>query len=380
MRFLHTSDWHLGRIFHGLHMTDDQAIVLEELIALVKESNVDAVLIAGDIYDRAVPPTQAVTLLDEVLRRLVQEAGKNVIMIAGNHDNADRLGFGQSLLSQNKLYITGPVNPSTQPVVLYDTYGPVYFAPLTYGEPLAASELLRQPLKTHEDVVRWQISNQLRQSPDTARKVALAHVFLTGAQESPDSERPLAIGGATTVGINCFAPFNYAALGHLHACQNGSSKVRYSGSLLKYSFNEVHQSKGVHIVDMAADGSITVETVQLKPRRELACLRGSFSELVSKPQPELYDCYLQVTLTDEQPILDAKYRLEQVYPNILHLEYARLHSGNDADTAAVNHKKLGTAELFEAFFTQVNNRQLTDSEKSLLSDIINSEVQTERQA
>ena len=119
MRFLHTSDWHLGRIFHGLHMTDDQAIVLEELIALVKESNVDAVLIAGDIYDRAVPPTQAVTLLDEVLRRLVQEAGKNVIMIAGNHDNADRLGFGQSLLSQNKLYITGPVSPSTQPVVLY---------------------------------------------------------------------------------------------------------------------------------------------------------------------------------------------------------------------------------------------------------------------
>lgn len=107
MRFLHTSDWHLGRIFHGLHMTDDQAIVLEELIALVKESNVDAVLIAGDIYDRAVPPTQAVTLLDEVLRRLVREAGKNVIMIAGNHDNADRLGFGQSLLSQNKLYITG---------------------------------------------------------------------------------------------------------------------------------------------------------------------------------------------------------------------------------------------------------------------------------
>ena len=131
---------------------------------------------------------------------------------------------------------------------------------------------------------------------------------------------------------------------------------------------------------MAADGSITVETVQLKPCRELACLRGSFSELVSKPQPELYDCYLQVALTDEQPILDAKYRLEQVYPNILHLEYARLHSGNDADTAAVNHKKLGTAELFEAFFTQVNNRQLTDSEKSLLSDIINSEVQTERQA
>lgn len=126
MRFLHTSDWHLGRIFHGLHMTDDQAIVLEELIALVKESNVDAVLIAGDIYDRAVPPTQAVTLLDEVLRRLVQEAGKNVIMIAGNHDNADRLGLRpKPVISEQALYHR-PVSPSTQPVVLYDTYGPVY--------------------------------------------------------------------------------------------------------------------------------------------------------------------------------------------------------------------------------------------------------------
>lgn len=138
MRFLHTSDWHLGRIFHGLHMTDDQASALDELIALVKDSNVDAVLIAGDIYDRAVPPTQAVALLDEVLRRLIQDAGKNVIMIAGNHDNADRLGFGQSLLAQNKLYITGPISAATKPVVLADEFGPVYFAPLTYGEPLAA--------------------------------------------------------------------------------------------------------------------------------------------------------------------------------------------------------------------------------------------------
>ena len=139
MRFLHTSDWHLGRIFHGLHMTDDQAIVLEELIALVKESNVDAVLIAGDIYDRAVPPTQAVTLLDEVLRRLVQETGKNVIMIAGNHDNADRLGFGQSLLSQNKLYITGPVSPS----------GSVRTAPAAFKNTRRCCSLAdKQPVKT----------------------------------------------------------------------------------------------------------------------------------------------------------------------------------------------------------------------------------------
>lgn len=380
MRFLHTADWHLGRIFHGLHMTDDQALVLDELIAFAKASKVDAVLISGDIYDRAVPPTQAVALLDEVLRRLIQEVGTNVILIAGNHDNADRLGFGQSLLAQNKLYITGPVSTATQPVVLTDAYGPVYFAPLTYGEPLAASELLQQPFKTHEDVVRQQIANQLAQIPAAARKVALAHVFLTGAQESPDSERPLAIGGATTVGIDCFNAFNYAALGHLHACQSGSSSVRYSGSLLKYSFNEVNQPKGVHIVDLAADGKISVETVPLKPRRELACLRGDFAQLLRQPQAELRDHYLQVTLTDDQPVLDAKYRLEQVYPNILHLEYARLSNGSAAQLPVANHKKLGTAELFASFFTQVNDRPLTEAEQSLLTDVINSEMQAERQA
>lgn len=380
MRFLHTSDWHLGRIFHGLHMTDDQSIVLDELIAIANECNVDAVLIAGDIYDRAVPPTQAVSLLDTVLRRLVQESGKNVIMIAGNHDNADRLGFGQSLLAQNKLYITGPVRNNTPPVVLYDENGPVYFAPLTYGEPLTASELLNVPLKTHEDVVRAQIAGQMAQIPPKARKVALAHVFLTGAQESPDSERPLAIGGATTVGIDCFDAFDYAALGHLHACQSGSNKARYSGSLLKYSFNEVNQPKGVHIVDMAADGSISLETVPLRPRRELACLQGKFAELMLKPKPDLYDCYLQITLTDDQPILDAKYRLEQVYPHILHLEYARLGAAANAASSAANHKKLGTTELFEAFFTQVNDRPLTPEEKNLLTEIINNDARAERQA
>lgn len=378
MRFLHTSDWHLGRIFHGLHMTDDQAVVLDELIELVKDSNLDAVLISGDIYDRAVPPTQAVSLLDEVLSRLVQEAKQNVIMIAGNHDNADRLGFGQSLLEQNKLFITGPVKTATKPIILQDKFGPVYFAPLTYGEPLAASELLSVPLKTHEDVVRKQIELQLAQIPTAARKVALAHVFLTGAQESPDSERPLAIGGATTVGIDCFDAFDYTALGHLHACQSGNNKVRYSGSLLKYSFNEVNQAKGVHIVDMAEDGTISVETVPLKPRRELACLKGTFSELLQSPVADLRDSYLQITLTDDQPVLDAKYRLEQAYPHILHLEYARLATASSTQ-AAVSHKKLGTTELFETFFEQINERGLTEDEKSLLLDVINADAQAERQ-
>lgn len=364
MRFLHTSDWHLGRIFHGLHMTDEQAYVLDELVQLAKEAHTDAVLIAGDLYDRSVPPTAAVTLLNEVLSRLVYEAEQNVILIAGNHDSGERLGFAQNLLARNRLFITGPLAADTAPVVLQDEYGPVYFAPLTYGEPYAATEIFGTSLKTHEDVMREQIRRQLEQIPANARKVALAHVFLTGAQECPDSERPLAIGGATTVSSQCFAAFNYTALGHLHACQ-GSGTVRYSGSLMKYSFNEANQKKGVHIIDMDAAGNITSETIELQPRRNLACLTGSFDDLLHNPRSEAQDNFLQITLTDEHPVLDAKYRLEQVYPNILHLQYQR-QQREVQEINSLHKRRLAAQDLFAAFFEQVQGRPLNDTEQKLL--------------
>lgn len=368
MRFLHTSDWHLGRIFHGLHMTDEQAYVLDELVRLAKDARTDAVLIAGDLYDRSVPPTAAVTLLNEVLSRLVYEAGQNVILIAGNHDSGERLGFAQNLLARNKLFITGPLAADTAPVVLEDAYGPIYFAPLTYGEPYAATEIFGTQLKTHEDVVREQIRRQLEQIPVNTRKVALAHVFLTGAQESPDSERPLAIGGATTVSRECFNDFHYTALGHLHACQ-GSGKVRYSGSLMKYSFNEANQKKGVHIIDMDGSGAFTSETIELHPRRDLACLTGSFDDLLNNPRLDARDNFLQITLTDEHPVLDAKYRLEQVYPNILHLQYQRQeHQAQEAVT--LHKRRLAAQDLFAAFFEEVQGIPLNEAENKLLLETV----------
>ncbi|MEG0830883.1 MAG: exonuclease SbcCD subunit D [Acidaminococcaceae bacterium] len=380
MRFLHTSDWHLGRIFHGLHMTENQASVLKELIALAVDQQVDAVLIAGDIYDRAVPPTPAVELLDWTLAQLVQKHHIPVILIAGNHDNPERLGFGQSLFAEKQLFIYGPVTKNAAPVLLYDAFGPVYFAPLTYCEPLVAAEISGLPIKTHEEALHWQVEQMLRQITPTARKVALAHVFLSGAQESPDSERPLALGGSTTVAINNFAAFNYTALGHLHACQKSDNKTRYSGSLLKYSFNEVNQHKGVHIVDLDQDGNVTTKTLTLTSPHELACLRGNFADLLAHPRPELIQHYLQITLDDAQPILDAKYRLEQCYPHILHLEYARLLKNNTEPSDITQRKQLGVKELFVSFFTQINDRPLTTAEEELLNTTINAAQQTERRS
>ena len=380
MRFLHTSDWHLGRIFHGLHMTDEQSAVLAQLIALAIDRKVDAVLIAGDIYDRAVPPTQAVSLLDETLSCLIKKHNIPVILIAGNHDNPERLAFGRSLLAESNLYIYGPFTNNAEPVVLQDEFGPVYFAPLTYAEPLVAAEVSGTEIPTHEAALQLQVQNMLAKIPADARKVALAHVFLTGGQESPDSERPLSVGGASTVGIENFAAFNYTALGHLHACQAGNSNVRYSGSLLKYSFNEVNQAKGVHIVDLDGEGNITVETVSFSPPHELACLRSTFDDLLEYPRTEVADHYLQITLDDEHPILDAKYRLEQVYPNILHLEYSRLQGLSTAETHTGDHQKLGVKELFTSFFEQVNDRPLTDAEAEILAATIDEAAQAERRS
>jgi exonuclease SbcD len=408
MRILHTADWHLGRIFHGLHLTEEQAYVLDQLVALTKEAKTDAVLIAGDIYDRAVPPTQAVELLNETLNRLIKEAGQKVILIAGNHDNPERLGFASELLAGQNLFIYGPLAKTAAPVVLPDQFGPVYFAPLTYGEPLAAQTILGTAekiaaeetaaagagaqdapkmaageadlfataataapnlLKTHEDVVRRQIELMLAQIPIGARKIALAHVFLTGATES-DSERPLSIGGTTTVSKNVFDAFDYTALGHLHMCQSCGDKIRYGGSLLKYSFNETSQKKGVHVLDLDATGKFTAETIPLTARHELGCLEGTFAELLQDPKPEDKAKFLQITLTDPLPILDAKYKLEQVYPHILHLQYARLAPRQDQAGLVPGKQQLDPAALFKNFYRQTEGRELTAAEQELLTQAL----------
>jgi DNA repair protein SbcD/Mre11 len=380
MLLLHTSDWHLGRIFHGLHMTDEQKNVLAQLVQIAVDRKVDAVLIAGDIYDRAVPPTEAVNLLDNILKELVMDHNIPVILIAGNHDNPDRLNFGQALFAENKLFIYGPVDPNSKPVILNDEYGPVYFAPLSYCEPAVAAELSDTPIKTHEEALQWQLKNMLEQIPQTARKIALAHVFLAGATESPDSERPLSIGGSSTVRAENFISFNYTALGHLHYCQQKGEKIRYSGSLLKYSFNEVKQPKGFHLVNLDKEGNVAVETVELTPKHRLAQLTGTFEDLIEKPRQELFDHYLQITLTDTTPIIDAKNRLEAVYPHILNLEYAQDNLDTDENFKPGRHQELGIKELFVNFFTYLNNRPLDMTENALLDQTIETAQNNERRS
>ncbi len=370
MRILHTSDWHLGRIFHGLHLTNDQAQVLEQLTQIIKDEKIDAIAIAGDIYDRGVPPTEAVELLDATFSRWVQDYTLPIIAIAGNHDNAQRLSFGQQLFAANKLFIYGQPTAHLKPLILEDQYGPVYFAPLTYCEPLMARILSEDAtISSHEAATAWQVQQITQHIPANARQIALAHVFLTGS-DPEGSERPLAIGGSTTVSKEVFSPFTYTALGHLHGCQTSGEHIRYSGSLMKYSFNEATQRKGVHIIDLDDSNMPTITTITLTQPHDLVCLKGKFQDLIEHPELTAQQAYTQITLTDTTPILDAKNRLEAVYPYIMELAYTRLEP-QEGIVASSNRLKLTTQDLFTSFFTAVEQRELTPEETTYLHTTLN---------
>ncbi|OPX86501.1 MAG: Nuclease SbcCD subunit D [Pelotomaculum sp. PtaB.Bin104] len=364
MRIIHTSDWHLGRIFHGVHLTEDQAYILDQFVRLAGDEKPDVVLIAGDIYDRSVPPTEAVRLLDEVLSRLLLDDGVPVILIAGNHDSPERLAFGTRLLARQGLHIAGQPGQDLSPVILSDTSGPVYFCPIPYAEPAVVREKLTAPeAADHNLAMRCLVRQVAALIPAGARAVALAHAFVAGGEES-DSERPLSIGGSGMVEASCFEPFHYVALGHLHQPQSvGGNHIHYAGSLLKYSFAEAGRRKSVTLVEMDGTGKLSLETISLTPRRELRCLEGRIDELLARPQSgENKDDYLMVTLTDQGAILDAIGKLREVYPNVLHIERPHLLTGGELRGPSADHRRLGELDLFSSFFEQVTGTPLSEEQ------------------
>jgi exonuclease SbcD len=381
VRFLHTSDWHLGRLFHGVHLTEDQAYVLAQFIDLVRDSKPDAIIIAGDIYDRAVPPVEAVELLNEVVCQILLEYKVPIIMIAGNHDSAERLGFGSRLLSGQGLYVVGSLSKEIKPILLYDEYGPVYFAPLTYGEPALVRERLVCPeVNNHEQAMQAMIQQVTRNIPTGARSVAIAHAFIAGSTES-ESERPLSIGGSSMVSSAVFQSFSYTALGHLHNSQRaGTHSIRYSGSLLKYSFDEAQQQKGINLIEIDQQGCVTIEKISLAPRRDVRCIKGYFNEILQQPmEATARQDYLLVTLFDSEPILDAMGRLREIYPHVLQIESPRFSKTGVLSGLATDHRKLSEKELFSAFFSQMTGESMTTEQQAQLVAVIEGLYRQERE-
>jgi DNA repair protein SbcD/Mre11 len=389
MRFLHTSDWHLGRSLHRADLRDAQAAFLDHLVQTARAEQVDAVLVAGDVYDRAVPPVDAVALCGEALVRL-RETGARVILISGNHDSARRLGFSSALIDVAGVHLRTRPSALAHPVVLDDDHGPVAVYGVPYLEPAVGlpeadgcaaedsgheATYSRTPehqpagTRSHAAVLRQAVG---RIRADAARRgvsrtVLMAHAWVAGGAGS-DSERDISVGGVGQVPLSLFDGFSYVALGHLHGQQTLADHVRYSGSPLPYSFSEAAHQKGSWLVEVGVDGKTRAERVPAPPGRRLTVLRGPISDLLSSAGYAPYEAdFLAVTLTDRARPEAAMDRIRRRFPHILTLEFKP--EGVLEDAASYRSRVTGRDDLGIAseFVTHVRNTPASSQEKRLLA-------------
>ncbi|MDX3531916.1 exonuclease SbcCD subunit D [Streptomyces sp. ID05-39B] len=335
MRILHTSDWHLGRAFHRVNMLGAQSDFIGHLVTTAREREVDAVVVSGDVYDRAVPPLAAVELFDDALHRLA-DLGVPTVMISGNHDSARRLGVGAALIGRAGVHLrTDPAAAGT-PVILRDGLGDVAFYGLPYLEPALVKDAFGVEKAGHEAVLAAamdRVRADLAGRPQGTRSVVLAHAFVTGGTPS-ESERDITVGGVASVPAGVFDGVDYVALGHLHGCQTLTERVRYSGSPLPYSFSEADHRKTMWLVDLDAEGSLTAERIDCPVPRELARLRGTLDDLLAEPGLDRYEeAWVEATLTDAVRPADPMARLTARFPHTLSLVFAPERAPDDPDVS-----------------------------------------------
>lgn len=370
MRFLHTSDWHLGRSFHRVSLLDAQAAFLDHLVASALTHEVDAVLVAGDVYDRAVPPLSAVELFDRALHRLA-EARVPTVMISGNHDSARRLGVGAGLIDHAGIHLrTDPARCAT-PVVLADAHGDVAFYGLPYLEPALVREEFKAAKAGHEAVLTAALDRvraDLARRPDGTRSVVLAHAFVAGGAAS-DSERDITVGGVSAVPTGTFDGVDYVALGHLHGAQALTERVRYSGSPLAYSFSESDHRKTMWLVDLGPGGEIDATRIDCPVPRPLARVRGALADLLDDPALTRHEeAWIEATLTDPVRPADPMARLAERFPHTLSLVFDP-ERGDDDIVASYAQRLQGRSdqEIAEDFVAHVRGGAGPDErERSVL--------------
>ncbi|HCE3305997.1 TPA: exonuclease SbcCD subunit D [Vibrio parahaemolyticus] len=371
MKFIHTSDWHLGRQFHNVSLLEDQQAVLEQLIQYIENNPVDAVIVAGDVYDRSVPPTIAIELLNRVVKRICGELNTPMILISGNHDGAERLGFGSEQMKRSGLHIISNFEDMLTPVVIETkAAGHVAFYGMPYNDPEQVRYVYKEPVSTHDEAHKLLAEKITEQFQSEHRNILISHCFVDGAIES-ESERPLSIGGSDRVSHEHFLNFDYVALGHLHQPQKkGEEYIRYSGSLMKYSFGEQNQKKGFTLVEIGKDGFIGAEHIELKAPHEMRIVEGELEQILEwgKTDPKNED-YLLVRLMDKHAILNPMEKLRTVYPNVLHLEKPGMLIGVEQEMAQA---KLARSEIdmFKDFFAEAQDSELSNEQEQAISDII----------
>ena len=365
MRFLHLSDLHLGKRVNEFSMLEDQAYILKEILNIIDEQKVEAVLIAGDIYDKVIPSAEAVRLLDDFLTRIAARE-LPVFLISGNHDSAERIAFGSRLMSSRQIYLSPVFESDVEPVTISDRYGEINIYMLPFVKPSLVKRVYpEEEIITYQDAVNAAVQHM--QIDTDKRNILLAHQFVTGAARCDSEEQ--SVGGVDDVDASVFDGFDYVALGHLHGPQKiGKETVRYSGTPLKYSFSETNHKKVAVIVDVEEKGKINIQQISFLPKHDMREVRGTYMEVTAL---DFYkdmntDDYLHITLTDEEDIPDAIGKLRTIYPNIMKLSYDNLRTRAAVTvrgTAEVEEKS--PMELLREFYELQNNQPMTDEQEEI---------------
>lgn len=370
MKFAHLSDLHLGKHLNQYSLLEDQEYILRQIITVIREQGVEAVLISGDVYDRPVPSGEAVVLFDDFLAELAADH-LPVCIISGNHDSPERIAFASRLIAGSGVYLSPVYRGEVEPVRLTDAYGTVNVYMLPFIKPVHARYFFPEDeIVSYTDAIRSAIVHMNVDWKE--RNILLAHQFVTGALRS-DSE-DISVGGLDNVDADVFDGFDYVALGHLHRAQNvGNERIRYCGTPLKYSFSEGKDEKTITIVDLGEEGDVSINTVPLIPLRDMTCLEGSFREMISASFYENVDTedYIRITLTDDREVLDAFSRLRAIYPNLMLMDYKKrsrhmVPGKKEAEAIAALHP----SELFEQFYQEMNRQPMSEAQTDYLQKTI----------
>lgn len=369
MKFMHLSDLHLGKRVNGYSMIEDQKYILIKILNVIDEQKPQAVIIAGDVYDKPMPSTEAVQLFDDFLYRLT-ERNLQVIVISGNHDSPERIAFGSRFMNKSGVHMSQVYNGEKDLVVLEDEYGKVNFYMLPFVKPSNVRRFFEnEEISTYTDAIRAAVEHMNVNKND--RNIIVTHQFVTGAERC-DSEIT-AVGGTDNVDSCVFNVFDYVALGHIHGPQNvGKNTVRYCGTPLKYSFSEIHHKKSVTVVEIKEKGNIAISTVLLTPKRDMREIKGTYEELTLKRNYENTntDDYLHIILTDEDDVADAVARLRCIYPNMMKLDYDNTRTRNSFAVAQESEPdKKSETELLSDFFEKQNGKAMSEEQLDYATEI-----------
>ena len=370
MKIMHLSDLHIGKKVNEYSMLQDQIYILKEILRIIDNEKVETVIIAGDVYDRSLPPNEALELFDEFLYQL-SGRNVNVFVISGNHDSPERISYGGRMMTENKIFLSPVYDGNVKPITLNDDYGEVNFYLLPFVRPADIRRYFPdENIENYTDAVKVAIDNM--NVDFSERNILVTHQFVTGAELSESED--IMVGGTDNVSGEVFDGFDYVALGHIHREQTvGKDNIRYCGTPLKYSFSEAKNIKSVTILDFNDKGNIEYSKIPLTPLRDMREIRGTYYELTLKSNygSTNTEDYLHITLTDEEDIPDAIGKLRSIYPNIMKLDYDNLRTrGSGTVDAIENIESKSPFELFADLFKQQNNQDMSEEQEEIMRNLI----------